>query len=303
MHSQNISSGIQQQSTILSVENDSLWQEKITEATRDFQGMSVDFVETYKRAIEYIKSETPDVVTLDSRLPKRPRIHDLIRNTRSCLGDSVSIVALTSWPNDVSARDREQLFALLDKSKYLAGDLLGDEISAAFRASFLNQAHGLLCNSWNFKEANLPEDIGELVNLLNISGAAIGDERGASLLSISSKLVDYQRWVDPEANLSKPVVLLELCGYISEINGDDVEVALYNSDGGLEDRRIFSAERLKAADLCSQDDHFRYTIIRKGADVISHIERAEPSIDNSQLDRIRGFDISKFDDFQVSEEE
>lgn len=301
MHnSQSIPSEIQQQSTILSVENDSFWQDKIIEAMSGLQGISVEFVETYKAAVKHMESKKSDVVTLDSRLPTRPRIHELIHKARECMGNSVPIIALTNWPDDVSASDQEQLFDLLDKSKYLHDGLLGDEIAAALGASFLNQARELLCN---FKETDLPEDTEALIDLLNVSGAAIGDEYGASLLSISRKLADYQGWVDPEANLSRPVVLLELYGYISEINGDEVKVALYNSDGVLEDRRIFPAERLKAAGLYSQDDYFRYTIVRKGADVISHIEKAEPSADDSELNRIREFDISKFDGFQVSEEE
>jgi CheY-like chemotaxis protein len=103
--------------TILHVEDDVEWQEKVKAVAEEIGGVRVDFASTFREAMEFLNAKRYDVCILDSRLEnRRARIHTLLRKVRSCSGLSPLTVALTGFSGDISKRDRNEVYAVLDKA-------------------------------------------------------------------------------------------------------------------------------------------------------------------------------------------
>jgi hypothetical protein len=102
--------------TILHVEDDSLWFERVRSAVGDIGELRVDWAVSFPKAVEFLNAKRYDLCILDSRLERGiPRIGQLLKKVTSCSGLSPISVALTAFEGDISERARRALFAVLDK--------------------------------------------------------------------------------------------------------------------------------------------------------------------------------------------
>jgi CheY-like chemotaxis protein len=263
--------------SILSIEDDMKWRDIIQGSISKQPGISIKFVKNYRRAIDIVKFQKFDVFSLDSGIQGAKRIPQLIDKTEEFWGYSVPIIVLTGYTMSVSEEERKKIFGLIDKADCLSQPgLLRQKFSKAISDSLYKQAELLL-------SSETPQDPRVVTNLL-------------------SKLLTYQKWLSQEEDVD-PLSedFLELYGFVLEVREDEFDVVLYHEKGEKE-YRTFPADRFKDASF-SQDDCFRYTIVRKGTRVISNIEKAESTLSDDELDELRNFDMSKFDKFQYNPEE
>ena len=280
------------QAKFLCVEDEPAWQQKVRHALNTDSEIAVDCVDSATKAGRLLQKTRYEVCLLDSRLKDRkPAIHYLIvRAKRS--QEAPVLVALTAYSGDISAEDRRSLFRVLEKEQVVADpQVLEYVLMDALHESVRLQATKL----WGkLQPLPVPEGDSRLIRDLREGAAHAAPELCDAVKDVKRK---YRLWQKRERRL--PRTLLDCVGHVSAIRDQHVEVVMETQDGE-EMRRVFDGRRFAAAGLHYQDAPFRYTIKRRGADVVSHIEGIEAE-DDSPREWLDSLDFSVFEGFEPDE--
>lgn len=110
---------------ILVVEDDEIYRERLMRAFRE-RGMEVFGAEDGERAVAVAAEESPDMVVVDLKMPKKSGL-DVLKELRK-LDEDVKVVVLTGYGSIATAMEAVRLGA----THYLTKPADADEILAAF---------------------------------------------------------------------------------------------------------------------------------------------------------------------------